>query len=462
MALRKLLLLILAGNLFGCSQHSSVTDSKLAEQGKPNIIFIMADDLGYGDLGCYGQTLIQTPNIDQLAKEGIRFTQCYTGSTVCAPSRSVLMTGQHTGHTTVRGNMGIGGVVGLGGAEGRIPLQATDTTVATVLKSAGYVTGMIGKWGLGEPNTSGEPNRQGFDFFYGFLNQRRAHHYYPEYIWRDTVRVDLPGNHEGQEETYVHDLFTKEAIDFVNRYQDTSFFLYLPYTSPHDDYEVPDLGIYADSVHWQADEQIYAAMVSRLDQDVGRIMKQIKDLGIDKNTMVFFCSDNGAAQFWEGRFDSSGILRGRKRDMYEGGIRTPMIVRYPDRIKSAIVSDEPWYFADLLPTLSELAGAESPKNIDGISVLSLLGLDSQLKADAQRYFYWEFYELGFQQAIRQGKWKGVKLAPETEWEIYDLEADPGEQQNLAKAHPEIVEKMATIAKKEHIPSPFFQVKTEHQ
>ncbi|GJM33980.1 MAG: hypothetical protein DHS20C18_29810 [Saprospiraceae bacterium] len=428
--------------------------------GKPNIIFIMADDLGYGDLGSYGQKVIKTPHLDRMATEGIRFTQCYAGSTVCAPSRSVLLTGKHTGHTTVRGNTGVGGVVGLGGAAGRIPLQDSDTTIAEVLKPAGYITGMTGKWGLGEPNTSGHPSDQGFDEFFGFLNQRRAHSYFPPYIWKDTVKITLENNQKGAQKEYVHDLFSDYAIDFINRYQDTTFFLYLPYTIPHDEYQIPDLGIYADSLHWKEEERIYAAMVSRMDADVGRIFQVLKDLKIDEQTIVFFCSDNGAAQLWEGRFDSSGPLRGRKRDLYEGGIRTPMIVRQPGVIPAGLVSDYPWHFVDVLPTLAELAGAVFPVDIDGHSVCQELGLKTKNEKKVGRAFYWEFHENGFQQAVRWGKWKGLRFSLESEWELYDLETDPGEQRDLSKLRPEIVVKLNQIAATERVPSPYFPVEKQ--
>lgn len=298
---------------------------------KPNVVFIMVDDMGYADLGCYGGRVIATPNVDRLAGEGMRFTDVYAGSAVCAPSRSVLMTGLHVGHTTVRGNFGkAGGVVGLGGGKGRVPLRDEDVTVAEVMKAAGYLTGMVGKWGLGEPGTTGEPRRQGWDFFFGHLNQRRAHSYYPDYLWRNEERVEIPENTGGNSGVYSHDLFTEEALGFVRRgaKSEKPFFLYLPYTVPHDRLEPPSLGAYAER-DWKREEKAYAAMVSGVDADVGRLMGLLESLGEAEETVVFFCSDNGAARRWEGRFDSSGVLRGRKRDLYEGGIRTPMVVRWP-------------------------------------------------------------------------------------------------------------------------------------
>lgn len=399
----------------------------------------MADDLGYGDLGSFGQKVIQTPHLDQMAREGARFTQVYAGSPVCAPSRSVLMTGRHTGRTTVRGNFGKYGVKGLGGGDGRVPLDAADVTVAEVLKEAGYVTGMTGKWGLGEPNTTGEPNEQGWDEFFGYLNQRRAHTYYPDYIWHNKERVDLPGNHDDKKETYVHDLFTDFALEFVRDHHNETFFLYLPYTIPHADYEIPDTAPYTDRP-WTDDEKVQAAMVTRMDRDVGKLFDLLNELDIDRNTIVFFCSDNGAAERWEGRFDSSGHLRGRKRDMYEGGIRSPMIVRWPGQVAAGATNDFPWYFADVLPTLAEIGGANAPSGIDGISVVpSILGE----KQSDDRFLYWEFFESGFQQAVRWKNWKAVRLKIGEPLELYDLSKDESETTNIAAQHPDIIAKFET-------------------
>ncbi len=421
-----------------CLCLSSVTLGK-----QPNIIFIMADDLGYGDLGCYGQTVIQTPHIDALASEGMRFTQCYAGSTVCAPSRSVLMTGKHTGHTTVRGNFGKGGVVGLGGGKGRVPLKAEDVTIAECLKQAGYATGMTGKWGLGEPETSGQPNRQGFDQWFGYLNQRRAHTYYPTFIWRNQDRLILNGNQDGKQQQYTHDMFTKFALDFIRNHQTGPFFLYVPYCIPHSKYEIPSTDPYTNQP-WKKNEKIHAAMVTRMDKDVGQILTLLKTLNLKDNTIVFFCSDNGAAERWDGRFDSSGPLRGRKRDLYEGGIRTPMIVSWPSKIKQGSVSDLPWYFPDVLPTLAEIAGSRAPVSIDGTSVLpTLLGRPQNL---SERYLYWEFFERGFQQAMRWHDWKVVRQSPGQALELYDLHNDPCETKNIAVDHPKIIAIMEAYLK----------------
>ncbi len=416
---------------------------------RPNIIFIMADDMGYGDLGCYGQTVIQTPNIDRMAAEGVRFTDCYAGSTVCAPSRSVLMTGQHTGHTTVRGNFGKFGVTGLAGGEGRVPLEENDVTVAEVLKTAGYTTGMSGKWGLGEPNTSGHPNDQGFDEWFGYLNQRRAHTYYPDFIWKNREKFDLPENRDGKQGTYTHDLFTEFALDFLDRHQNETFFLYLPYTVPHSRYEIPDTAPYSNE-NWTDDEKVHAAMITRLDRDVGRLFQSLDELEIDERTIVFFCSDNGAAERWENRFDSSGSLRGRKRDMYEGGIRTPMIVRWPGVLSANQTSTVPWYFADVLPTLAELGKATAPSNIDGISIApTLLGKPQNLE---NRPMYWEFFEGGFQQAVRKGKWKAIRSAVGEPLQLYNLKRDLSEENDIAAKHPKIVREMESILNAARTPS----------
>ncbi|MFP6677607.1 MAG: sulfatase-like hydrolase/transferase, partial [Pirellulaceae bacterium] len=312
------LVLTIGGAAMVSLQSFVLTLSAAETIAKPNIIFVMADDLGYGDLGCYGQQVIKTPHIDQLATGGLRFTQCYAGSTVCAPSRSVLMTGKHTGHTTVRGNFGTGGVQGLGGGKGRVPLRKQDVTVAEILKQAGYVTGMTGKWGLGEPNTSGQPNSQGFDEWFGYLNQRRAHTYYPTYIWRNRQRVDLDGNRDGKQTQYTHDMFVNFALEFIRENQARPFFLYVPFCIPHSRYEIPSTDPYSE-MPWTENEKVHAAMVTRMDSDVGRMMALLEKLEIDQHTLVFFCSDNGAANRWKRRFDSSGSLRGKKRDMYEGG-----------------------------------------------------------------------------------------------------------------------------------------------
>jgi arylsulfatase A-like enzyme len=411
---------------------------------KPNIIFILADDLGYGDLGCYGQAQIRTPSLDRMAAEGMRFTQCYAGSTVCAPSRCALMTGLHTGHCIVRGNA-------------QVPLRPQDRTVAEVVKAAGYTTGLVGKWGLGEHGSTGAPNNKGFDYFFGFLNQSHAHNHYPDFLWRNGTKVAIEGNVQSsvknvaeKRSQYAHDLFSRESLEFVDRHKDGPFFLYLAYTVPHannertradgNGNEVPDLGSYAER-DWPAPEKGKAAMISRLDADVGKLLARLKELKIDEETVVFFSSDNGPHK--EGGndprfFASGGGLRGIKRDLYEGGIRVPMIVRWPGHVQAGAVSDVVWAFWDFLPTAADLAGTKAPDALDGLSMTpTLLGHGAQ---KSRPYLYWEFHEGASKQAVRFGDWKAVGLRPSGPVELYDLRADVGEQYNVASQHPELVAK----------------------
>ncbi|MBE3068952.1 MAG: arylsulfatase [Planctomycetes bacterium] len=427
---------------------------------KPNIIFILADDLGYGDLGCYGQKQIQTPHINRLAAEGVRFTQAYAGSTVCAPSRCCLMTGLHTGHAYVRGNTEVQ-------PEGQLPLPAGTATVAGALRAAGYATGLIGKWGLGGPGSVGEPNRQGFDYAFGYLCQRMAHNYYPPYLWRNGEKVPLPNEVTKGVATkkvqYSHDLFADEALAFVEQSAGRPFFLYLALTIPHANneagrqgMEVPTAEPYADKP-WPEAQRNHAAMITRMDRDVGRLMETLERLGLDQNTIVFFTSDNGPHR--EGGadpnfFDSSGPLRGIKRDLYEGGIRVPMLARWPGRIPAGSVSDYAWAFWDFLPTACDLAGAEPPGGIDGVSVVpALLG-----RAEAAHpYLYWEFHEGGFSQAVRMGGFKAVRRRGRAT-EIYDLAADLGETKDLVAARPDLVAKAEDLFRTARTESPQFPVR----
>lgn len=435
---------------------------------KPNIIFILADDLGYGDLGCYGQPRIETPNLDRMAKEGLRFTQCYAGSTVCAPSRCALMTGLHTGHCWVRGNA-------------RVPLRPDDVTVAELLKGAGYATGLIGKWGLGNEDTTGTPNKQGFDYFFGYLDQGHAHNYYPDFLWRNEERVPLNNtqdpNNKGvatARNVYSHDLFADEALKFVDRHRSGPFFLYLALTIPHanneggratgDGMEVPDYGPYKDEP-WPNPEKGKAAMITRMDADIGRLFAKLKELDIEENTLVIFSSDNGPHK--EGNsdpafFGSSGPLQGFKRALYEGGIRVPGIARWPGKILPESVSDQPWAFWDVMPTLCEIAGVTPPNGIDGISIRpTLLSADAEGAAGKQaqhEYFYWEFHEQGSKQALRTGNWKAVRLAQGRPIELYDLATDIGEAKNIALGHPDIVEKIETYLKSARSPNEHWPMK----
>jgi arylsulfatase A-like enzyme len=396
------------------------------------VIFIMVDDMGYGDLGCYGQQKIQTPHIDKLAKEGMRFTQCYSGSTVCAPARSVLMTGQHTGHTTVRGNFGI---------NGRVPLRDEDVTLADIFKKEGYVTGMTGKWGLGEPGTSGVPNKQGFDEWFGYLNQRNAHSHYPPYLWKNQNKFTIKENEKNKTGTHTHELFTSFALDFIKRHHKKPFFLYIPYCVPHAKFQFPTKEPYSNK-GWNKQATLYAAMITGMDRDIGRIMSLLKKMNVDENTCVMFCSDNGAADRYDGLFDSSGPLKGGKRSMHDGGLRVPMVIRYPNVIKANQVNHQPWYFADVLPTCADLINVKPPENIDGISVLPALK-GSHMKTLNERVMYWEFFEGGFQQAARWKNWKAIKNTKK-DISIYDLSKDVAEKNNLVDTKPELVKKFNDI------------------
>ena len=448
-----------------------------AKDTRPNIIFIMADDLGYGDLGCYGQTLIKTPHLDRMAREGIRFRQFYAGCTVCAPSRSVLMTGQHMGHTHVRGNAGTDMSIQ--------SLRHEDVTVAEVLKQAGYATALCGKWGLGDDlpgGRSGLPNDQGFDLFFGYLNQVHAHNYYPEFLWRNKEKARLRnevvktgrgyggfvGGHSTKRVDYSHDLIAQEALKFAERNKNKPFFLYLPLTIPHannegtratgNGQEVPDYGIYADKP-WPDQDKGQAAMITRMDRDVGRLLDTLAELGIDEHTIVMFTSDNGPHD--EGghntdRFTPAGPLRGMKRDLYEGGIRMPMIVRWPGKTPAGTVSDHIGYFGDLMATAAELAGVDVPQNLDSISFApTITGRVERQKQ--HEYLYWEFCERGGKQAVRHGKWKAIRMPIFTgKTQLYDLSQDLGEAHDVAGRHPDVVKKLERMMADAHTPHPNWQ------
>jgi arylsulfatase A-like enzyme len=428
----------------------------LAPRKPPNIVWIMADDLGYGDPSCYGQTKFRTPNIDRIAAEGIRFTDAYSGCTVCAPSRSVLMTGRHMGHTSVRSN------------PGGVPLLASDVTVAEVLKGAGYTSGCFGKWGLGDLGTEGMPTRQGFDEFFGYLHQVHAHFYYPEYLIHNERRHPLEGNAGGRRATYSHDAIASRALDFV-RSAAEPFFAYVPFTIPHWELLAPEdslagfrgrfpedgklndpKGHYAHQDHPRA---AYAAMITRMDRDIGRILRTLEERGAADNTVVFFASDNGDANAIRGDtfFNSTAGLRGHKQNLYEGGIRVPCVARWPGRIKPGRVSRHPWYFADFLPTAAQLAGLRPPLDIDGISILPELTGGRQ---SAHEFMYWElprydaktgeFRKEVPMQAVRMGEWKAVRPAPDAPLELYNLARDRAETRDLAAAEPEVLARMRKI------------------
>jgi arylsulfatase A len=423
---------------------------------RPNIILIQADDLGYGDLSAYGQQHFQTPNLDRLAADGIRFTQYYSGSTVCAPSRAALMTGQHTGHVWVRGN-------------GEIPLRSEDVTVGMALRDAGYRTAVIGKWGLGAEGTTGLPSLKGFEYSFGFLDHRHAHRQFTDHLFRNGSRVPVDVQRD-----YAGDLFTAEALEFIARRDARPYFLYLNYTVPHaemwapEDAIAPFRAVFEEPTPFtnaKADERLtgaagptlgyrsqptpraaFAAMVTRMDRDVGRILARLRELGLDNRTLVLFTSDNGPHR--EGGADpaffaSSGPLRGIKRDLYEGGIRVPMIARWPGTIPAGRTSDHPWAHWDFFPTAAELAGAKVPAGIDGMSMVRALKGEAQ---PAHEFLYWEFHERGFQQAVRMDHWKAVRLTPGAPLELYDLSRDTAEAADVAANHPDVVAKIEAYLK----------------
>lgn len=409
---------------------------------KPNIIFIMVDDMGWADLGCYGSKHIKTPNIDRMAAEGMLFTQAYSGCTVCAPARSVLMTGLHMGHTSVRGNTG------------GIPILDEDVTVAEVLKKAGYATGGFGKWGLGEVGTPGVPEKQGFDDFFGYYHQIHAHDYWTPYLWHNSKKVPMTGE-QGSAERYSHNRIFEETLEFIRENKDSPFFCYAPWTPPHGKYQIPESDpawqMYKDK-SWPQNAKVAAAMDTMLDRHIGELLALLKELNIDERTIVFFVSDNGAAQRFDGVLDSSGPLRGFKRSMYEGGIRVPMVVRWPGRIKASKVSSLPCYFADVMPTLAELAGASKhmPSNIDGLSIVPTLRGQAR-KQKKHEFMYWEWHKYnwgkrrniadGLMQAVRMGDWKAVRHSSNVPFELYNLGADIGEKNNVAAKHPDIIAKI---------------------
>ena len=444
-------LLAAAGGAIGVGTWLFWKNSLGRPRRRPNIIFILADDLGYGDLGSYGQERIQTPNLDAMAAQGMRFTDCYAGSAICAPSRCCLMTGLHTGHARIRRTRTVDDLT--------VPLRPEDVTVAEVLKEAGYVTACIGKWGLGDAGTTGVPNKQGFDEWFGYLSQDHAHNYYPTYLWRNEEKVSINQNEDGENGIYSHDLFTEEALDFIRANRRNPFFLYLAYTIPHAPLRVPDDQPYSDET-WPKAERNFASMITRMDSDIGRIASALQELGIDENTIVFFSSDNGPHGqdgHWEHFFDSAGPLRGRKSNYYEGGIRVPMIVWWPGIVEPGRVSDQVWAFWDFLPTAAELAGAELPTHIDidGISMLPTFLGEEQPEHD---FLYWEHFREGqarFDQAVRMGDWKGIWRGPDEGFELYNLREDSGEAQDIADRHPEIVAQIADLMQTARTPSDEF-------
>jgi arylsulfatase A len=438
-----------------------------AQSSRPNILLIQADDLGYGDVSIYGQAMFQTPNVDRLARNGLRFISHYAGSTVCAPSRAALMTGMHTGHTSIRGN-----IAGMS-------LGAEDRTIAMVLKDAGYRTAMIGKWGLGESDSPGRPDRKGFEYSFGYLSQTHAHRQFTDHLYRNGERAEV------SPQEYSNDLFTKETISFIERNDNRPFFIYLNYTVPHAELRVPDdsVATFKDRfpekpfVNATADAKLtgpdepslgyrsqptphaaFAAMVTRMDRDVGRIVELLHARGVDQTTLVIFTSDNGPHQEGGGDpefFKSSGGLRGIKRDLYEGGIRVPLIASWPGTIAPGTSTTYAAAHWDLFPTFAELANAPVPSGLDGKSIVPLLKGKPLAPHD---FLYWEFHERGFQQAVRMGNWKAVRLAKDKPLELYNLADDPTEYTDVAARHPEIVAQIEKYLQTARTESPNWPIK----
>lgn len=447
------------------SSEQEIQNNDVAKFGKPNIIYILADDLGYGDVGVYGQQKFSTPNIDTLATNGMLFRQHYSGSTVCAPSRSALMTGMHTGHTVVRGNKEVL-------PEGQHPIPDDTYTIAEALQKEGYITGAFGKWGLGYPGSEGDPLNQGFDTFYGYNCQRFGHNYYPRHLWSNQDSIVLAGNTGKKKGQYAPELIHEKTLDFIETYKDHPFFLYVASIIPHAElaapesilnehrnkylpekaYEGYDAGPKYRTGPYESQKEThaaFAAMVDLLDRQVGEIKQKVEELGIADNTLIIFTSDNGPHT--EGGadpeyFDSNGIFRGTKRDLYEGGIRVPMIAYWPKKIKKNSTTDHISAFWDIFPTLTHLVNGDTPPELDGISFLPTL-FDNPEHQKKHDYLYWEFHELGGRQAIRKQNWKAIRnevFKRNSKIELYNLSKDPGEKNNLASDYPNIVSEMETL------------------
>lgn len=436
---------------------------------KPNIIYILADDLGYADLGCFGSKRIKTPHLDQMAAEGIKLTRHYSTG-VCAPSRACLITGKHLGHCEIRGNRQAPT------GYGQLPLSDTATTVAMLLKGAGYATALVGKWGLGEPGTTGDPLKKGFDHYFGYTDQVLAHNHFPEYLLRNGEKIFLKnevqyqapdswakgrGSVSTKKVEFSQDYFSKEVSEFIHKNRKQPFFLYYTPIIPHDNGEAP-LGEQIESpttepytqMNWSEDEKRYAASITYLDREIGKLLAQLKKEGLDKKTLVMFVSDNGPKQ--RDAFESTGGLRGKKRDMYEGGIRVPFIARWPGQIKAGRVNETPSALWDFLPTACALAGIKQP-HTDGVSLLPIL---FNKMAPKREYLYWELFDGGDKQAVLMGQWKairnGLKVGqPIPPLELYDLQKDPQEQNNVAAEFPDVVKTMETLMRKAHLPSKIF-------
>lgn len=429
----------------------------LAAQGArrpPNIVYVLADELGYYELSCMGHPSIRTPHIDRMAAEGVRFTQYLAGSAVCAPTRACLMTGKHSGHTSVRSN------------GGGTPLRAEEVTVASLLKQRGYATGGFGKWGCGGRGSTGVPERHGFDEFVGYYDQVHAHSYYPPYILENSEELPLPGNEGGSTgATYSHYVIVDRARQFIRAHKDEPFFCYLPITPPHGLFDIPDedpaWALYADKA-WPEPARRYAAMVSMVDRQMGELFELLKELALDDDTLVIFSGDNGGADYFASEEHPRGLhganvdprtgveFRGKKGQLYEGGLRVPMIARWPGRIAAGAVSDHLCYFPDLMPTLAELSGAEAPADLDGVSILPTL-IGAEAAGGAQRQAPFLYWEIGGQTALRRGDWKLVRSKPAEAWQLYDLARDISERHDVAAANEALTAELAALARAAHEP-----------
>lgn len=450
------------------------------ESKPPNIVLIVADDLGYCDLGCYGQKWIKTPRIDELAQQGIRFTQFYCGAPVCAPSRCTLMTGKHTGHAAIRDNRAPKGLDEVSKqfaweSPGQTPLPESEVTIAELLHAHGYATAAIGKWGLGMPGTKGDPQKQGFDLFYGYYCQTHAHNHYPKLLWRNGKKEPLTGNSDtATGQTFSQDRFAEEAVHFLAEHHDKPFFLYLPCTIPHLSIQVPEDSLaqykgaipeapYKHTAYFQhpTPRAGYAAMITRMDAAVGKVVATLNELGVAENTLVIFTSDNGPVYDRLGGtdsefFNSAGPLRGRKGSVYEGGIRVPFIARWPGHIKPGSATQNVSAFWDVLPTLCDITKADKPQNLDGISFTETLFDKGEQRQ--HKFLYWEFPAYGVQQAIRSDNWKAVRRGIDKDdapFELYDLATDISEQHDVAAEHPDIIRRLSEFAAKAHSPSNLF-------
>ncbi len=426
-------------------------------ESRPNVVYIMADELGYFEPGFNGGTTIKTPNLDRMAAEGMRFKNLFAGSAVCAPTRCCLMTGKHSGHTSVRVN------------GGGTPLRADEPTIASMLRSQGYATGGFGKWGCGGRDSTGVPEKHGFDLFFGYYDQVHAHTYYAPYLIRNSEEVPLAGNNGGSKrQTYSHYLIHEAAMKFIREHgkQQKPFFAYLPYTPPHGNFDIPDSDpaweIYKDKP-WPENARRYAAMVGMIDRQVGEVLALLKELRVEQNTLVLFSGDNGGADYFASKDHPRGVhsankdpstgveYRGHKGQLYEGGLRVPFLARWPGKIAAGGVSEHLAYFPDVLPTIAELTGGKAPADVDGLSILPTL-LGEQAAGHTQKQHDFLYWELGGATAIRQGTWRAVRPKPTSKWELYDLSSDPSESKDLAAAKPDMVTKLDALAAKSHIPA----------